>query len=687
MMVLKEKAKKYKEDLEKKDTQISKYETQLEELQSAAKIVKRTEESPEDDNKDREYKNIDTSEGDNYANFDVSAGGEDYANVDTTAEGSSYANINTSDLEKDKDVSQQDEECGPEDYGAPYVNVKVDEDDDDDKKEDQDEKKKDEGDKDKDVNEKDDVEKKNDEEGEIEKTKDEKSDDVPGFDCIAKTATITSSSQLSRVKVSTTLKRKPPSRGLLRRAAEESGSQGDLFGVGETEEGDYVNMPVNSSVREPTQKPKQEDDKSTDVKDNDKNEEKVILYFKIICLFICLLQKDDGDATVASTEDKPEVNDKPPVTNTEAKSNKLPPPVADKSPLVAEKSPLAPVRSKHKVGGIAMLPVAAQMEELLSRKRFQTESAPQKDSEETHSSRFASVSKPPPVVKKKPVRAPLKSADFIDEDSKSSDFSSGKARSMDNLASACDEEELTGSTSLASDKLSKRISASMSVEDFKNSPPPPTAAKPPAVKARKLIPGAVKLIAPMPRTGKVELNEENQDKAMPTDENTTDNATPKNDTLTDDQDKQDVNVDTPQPPDSPSDITDVSPEEEETPGDSQQDNLKPDGDDGKQSQATGGSENIDLLLLPEWNTEQVCIWLQRCGLGELATGIKLGNVTGKILMDLDSSKMKVRICVDSVELHTRRYTLVATLLAIISCRVLGYSMPTIVRRYRKKLSQ
>ena len=356
---------------------------------------------------------------------------------------------------------------------------------------------------------------------------------------------------------------------------------------------------------------------------------------------------------MTSTEDKPEASDKPHVATAEDKSNKPPPPVADRPPPVADKSPVAPVRSRHKVGGISMLPVTAQMEEILSRKRLQTESALQKEPEGTHTTRFASVAKAPPVVKKKPVRAPLKSVDFIDQDSKSSEFSSGKTRSLENLVSACEEEE--ESTNVGSDKLSKRISASMSVEDFKNSPPPPTAAiKPPAVKARKLIPGGVKLITPMPRTGKVELTEDDHDKAKPsenvtstgdnatpTDNDTpTDNTTPTdNATPTDDQDKEDTNVDTPQPPESPSDITDAPPDDDkegETPGDNQQQD-----DDGKQSEATGGSENIDILLLPEWNTDQVCVWLQRCGLGELATGIKLGNVTGKVLMDLDSSKMKV----------------------------------------------
>ena len=347
---------------------------------------------------------------------------------------------------------------------------------------------------------------------------------------------------------------------------------------------------------------------------------------------------------MSSTGDKPGTNDKPHVAITEDKSNILPPPVADKPPPVADKSPLAPVRSRHKVGGISMLPVTKQMEEILSRKRLQTESALQKEPEDTHAFHSASVAKTPPVVKKKPVRAPLKSADFIDEDSKSSDILSGKTRSMDNLVSACDEDETTDRTSAGNDKLNKRISASFSVDDLKNSPPPSTAPiKPPAVKARKLIPGAVKLMTPMPRTGKVELTDENKavatDNTTPTDDRPTDSAMP-----TGNEDKEGLTVESPQPPDSPIDTTDAPPDDDkegETPGDNQpEDNQKQD-DDRKQSEATGGSENIDILLLPEWNTDQVCVWLQRCGLGELATGIKLGNVTGKILMDLDNNKMKV----------------------------------------------
>jgi len=324
--------------------------------------------------------------------------------------------------------------------------------------------------------------------------------------------------------------------------------------------------------------------------------------------------------------------------------------VADKPPPAADKSPLVSVRSKHKVGGISMLPVTKQMEEILSRKRLQTESALQKESEDTPVSRSPSVAKTPPVVKKKPVRAPLKSADFIDQDSKSSDVLSGKTRSLENLVSACDEEETTDSTNAGNDKLSKRISTSISVEDFKNSPPPPTAPiKPPAVKTRKLIPGGVKLITPMPRTGKVELTEENKatptgdvvatDNATPTDDRPTDSATPTND-----QDNEDSTLESPQPPDSPIETTDAPPDDDKggkNPGDNQPEDNQKQNNDGKQSQATGGSENIDILFLPEWTTDQVCVWLQRCGLGELATYIKLGNVTGKLLGDLDGSKMKV----------------------------------------------
>ena len=276
MDALKEEVTKYKEDSEMKDTQISKYEAQVKELQSAAKDAKHTDYTPKDEDSDRDYKNIDASAGDDsYANIDVSAGDEDYTNINTTDEGTSYANINTSDLEKAEDTSQREEECGPEDYGAPYVNVKVDEDNEGENK---DEKKQDEGEKKKDGE--DNSEKKKDGEDNSEKKTDE-----DGFDAIAKTETLTSASQLSRAKVSTTIKRKPPSRGLLRRAAEESGSQGDLFGVGETEEGDYVNMPVNPAVREPTQKTKVEskmdeaNDQPIDVKD-DQHKEQVCYVFR-----------------------------------------------------------------------------------------------------------------------------------------------------------------------------------------------------------------------------------------------------------------------------------------------------------------------------------------------------------------------------------------------------------------------
>lgn len=292
------------------------------------------------------------------------------------------------------------------------------------------------------------------------------------------------------------------------------------------------------------------------------------------------------------------------------------PPVESKPPLVADKphtrSPIAQAR-KHIVAGVPLIPVTHQMEEILNRQRLATESAIRKDIDDSGQPRCMSVAKspkfPPPVVKKKPVRAPVKSSDFLDE-KKSHEFSGVVSRSCENLVTAANEEGVFVDQGTNSDKkLDKRISASYSVEDIKELKEP---AKPPTVKARKMLPGAVRLITPKPKEGQVELTKSPEDES---------DSTPN-------QDKEDTSLDRSRP-ETP-EITSNSP-------DNKDDNSP---NDEQAEAVTGGSE---ILLLPDWTTEEVCVWLQRCGLGELTTSLRLGDVTGKMLLDLDGGRMKVSI--------------------------------------------
>lgn len=317
---------------------------------------------------------------------------------------------------------------------------------------------------------------------------------------------------------------------------------------------------------------------------------------------------------MASNEDKPPVE-----------SKAVAPPVAEKPHT--KSSPVAQAR-RHKVGGVPLIPVTQQMEEILNRQRLATESALRKESDEGAPPRTmttaAKPSKfPPPAVKKKPVRGPLKSSDFLSEnDEKKSDISGGLSRSCENLVTAGDDEGAFSEQDGDGGKLNKRISMSMSVEDIKELKDP---VKPPAVKARKMLPGAVKLIAPKPREGQVELTKPSEDE-------------PDSSNLAPSEDKEDTSLDRSRPqtpetkPNSPENKDDNSP------GDNNQ------GDAEMLSQAAGGgSGNADILLLPDWTTEEVCVWLQRCGLGELATNLRLGDVTGKVLIELDGTRMKVGI--------------------------------------------
>lgn len=324
----------------------------------------------------------------------------------------------------------------------------------------------------------------------------------------------------------------------------------------------------------------------------------------------------DDKLPVASNEEKPPVE------------NKAAPPVAEKPHT---RSPVAQAR-KPKVGGVPLIPVTQQMEEILNRQRLATESALRKESDGGVQPRsFSSAKAPPPAVKKKPVRTPVKSSEFLENDEKKShEISGGLSRSCENLATAGDDEGAFTEQAADNGKPNKRISMSMSVEDIKELKDPvkdikelKDPVKPPVAKARKLLPGAVKLIVPKPREGQVALGKSPEDE--PDSSNTVAN-----------QDKEDTSLDRsrPQTPET----TPNSPENkgDESPSDNQ-------ADVEKLSEATGGSGNADILLLPDWTAEEVCIWLQRCGLGDLATSVKLGDVTGKVLMDLDSNKMKVGI--------------------------------------------
>ena len=319
-------------------------------------------------------------------------------------------------------------------------------------------------------------------------------------------------------------------------------------------------------------------------------------------------------------------DDKPPVASNETLvENKAAPPVAEKPH--PKSSPVPQVR-RHKLGGVPIMPVTHQMEEILNRQRLATESAIKKDTDEgAHRTvSYAKTQKfPPPAVKKKPVRAPVKSSDFLDDEKKSHEVSGGLSRSLENLATTGDEAGVFTEQDGDGNKSNKRISMSMSVEDIKELKDPvkdikelKDPVKPPAVKARKMLPGAVKLMAPKPREGHVELAktpEDEQDSAL-------------------NQDKEESSPDRsrPQTPETT----------HESPDNKDEDNITQ-ADGEKLSEATGTSGNADVLLLPDWTTDEVCIWLQRCGLGEMATSMKLGNVTGKILMDMDTNKMKVSV--------------------------------------------
>ena len=578
MEEMKKQLEEVKKELKKKDEMLSQYQTQTPAAKEKITGKSLATDDAEDESKeedDQQYINIDTSSG-------VAEDDKQYINVDTLSDDV---------VEKEKEDAKVNEKCDrPEDYNAEYGNVPVDDDNE---------------------------EVKNEEQG-------EEADKVPDFDKVVKTEKLSSTSQLTRAKVSTMLKRKPPSRGLIRRTAEETGSQENLFEVDD----DYVNLPPNKAViQQPTHKAedsnksqshKKEDEKPTDsdATKADKEDEKVIKIILYLKVHLCLLQKvkheplPDDKPPVASNEDKPPVE------------NKAPPPVAEKPH--PKSSPVPQVR-KHKVGGVPVIPVTQQMEEILNRQRLATESgAFKKETDEGAHPRSASNAKlpkfPPPAVKKKPVRATIKSSDFLEDEKKSHEVSGGLSRSLENLATADEEGMFTAQDTDGSGKLNKRISMSMSVEDIKELKDPvkdikelKDPVKPPTVKARKMLPGAVKLIAPKPREGHVELAktpEDEQDSLNP-------------------QDKEDTSPDRSRP------------QTPETTHDSP-DHKDDDNDDAeKLNEAAGTSGNADILLLPYWTTEEVCIWLQRCGLGELTTSIKLGNVTGKVLMDLDTNKMKV----------------------------------------------
>ena len=329
---------------------------------------------------------------------------------------------------------------------------------------------------------------------------------------------------------------------------------------------------------------------------------------------------------------KHELDDKPPVVSNEDKpplENKPAPPVAERPH--PKSSPVPQVR-RHKMGGVPLIPVTQQMEEVLNRQRLATESALNKNVSDGVQRKSVTATKsakfPPPAVKKKPVRTPVKSFDALDDDKKSHEVSGGISRSLENLVAANDDEGAFVEQNNGNGKLNKRISMSMSVEDIKELKDPvkdikelKEPVKPPAVKARKMFPGAVKLIAPKTKEGQVELTK------SPDDEHDSSNPTPS-------EDKEDTSPDQshPQTPEATPNSLDNKNDTSvtDTPAAAE-----------KPSEDTGSLGNADALLLPDWTTEEVCIWLQRSGLNELVTNIKLGNVTGKVLMDLDNNKMKV----------------------------------------------
>lgn len=235
---MRKQVEEHKEELKKKDELLSQYQTQVEELssteetktepmdESSTSVVPGSVEDSKED--DQEYVNIDTSSGD---------------------------------VKEKKSIKENGGCDGPEDYSAPYVNVPMDDDD-----------------KDKEV--------------ENEEGQGEEADEVPimEFDHVVKTETLTSTSQLTRAKVSSTLKRKPPSRGLIRRVAEESGSQENLFEIDTTiAEDDCVNLLANKAVHQQstqkTGKPQAHEKKNNKqlnldaVKKDDEKEKKVIITY------------------------------------------------------------------------------------------------------------------------------------------------------------------------------------------------------------------------------------------------------------------------------------------------------------------------------------------------------------------------------------------------------------------------
>ena len=233
---LRKQVEEQKEELKKKDEQLLQYQTegQVQEISSD----KETPTKP---------MNESTTDGvTNYVNIEDESKEDDkeYVNVDTSS----------GDVEKESNKGND----SPVDLGPEYVNVPADDDDE---------------------------EETNKEDKEVENEEPtEEVDVVPELDLVVKTETITSTSQLTRAKVSTTLKRKPPSRGLLRRTAEESGSQENLFETASADENDYVNMPVNKAVvQQPKPKPVEppphdkKDDKPTDSDVTTKDDKKVII--------------------------------------------------------------------------------------------------------------------------------------------------------------------------------------------------------------------------------------------------------------------------------------------------------------------------------------------------------------------------------------------------------------------------
>lgn len=242
-----------KEELKKKEELLSQqHHTQIKEISSA----KETTAKPNDDTS-----NVAT----NSDKDDTEENNQEYVNVEDECkeDDQEYVNIDTgsNDAAETKENAKEDGKCdGPEDYSAPYVNMPVDGDVEDEGKE-----------------------VKNEEEHGKE------ADEVPvvEFDHVVITKTLSSPSQLSRAKVGTTLKRKPPSRGLIRRTAEESGSQENLFAVDTTAENDYVNLSVNKAVlQQPTQRTEgsdksesheKENNKQTDSDTTSKDEEKKVI--------------------------------------------------------------------------------------------------------------------------------------------------------------------------------------------------------------------------------------------------------------------------------------------------------------------------------------------------------------------------------------------------------------------------